>query len=421
MVLFSAVGESIGSLCLFEQKSKEEQNMWKKIANSGPVSFLKDLNRTVIEKYEREILSEIMGQEGFGQKICNIVPSKIRKVAFIVNGILRNAGGSTTILRLGTYLTKKGYEVTYLNYSYQSPEEARRNAANNLSGFGGRFEQCDQADPDAYDAVIATAWDSAYRLARFSGYKMYFVQDYEPYLANGYEQFLLAKATYELGAHVVSLGEWNLKQIRRECRTDSILDRVSFPYEPGEYSVDHFRDYRTYRGKKKIRIAVFLKEEGKRIPDIIQINLLKVGALLKQKGIRLEVLLFGVRSTYVPMLGKNLGSLSKENLRKLYQRCDFGMCASMTNLSLVPFEMIAMGLPLIEFRQGSFADFMPEEAAILVDYDYRTLADKITQYMEEPEKLEKMARTAYAAIKDLSWDKTGDEFIRILQSLTGKP
>ena len=396
---------------------QEKNAMWKKIANSGPVPFLKDLNRTVIEKYEREILSEIMCQEGFGRKIRNTAPSKVAKIAFIVNGILRNAGGSTTILRIGTRLAQRGYEVSYLNYSYQTPAEAQRNAAFNLAGYLGSFEDCDQASSDAYDVIIATAWDSFYRLARFTGYKMYFVQDYEPYLANGYEQFLLAKATYELGAHIVSLGEWNLKQIRRECVTDSILDHVSFPYEPGEYSVDHFRNYRSYRGKKKIRIAVFLKEEGKRIPDIIQIILLKAGAVLKQKGIELEPVFFGVRNTYVTMLGKNLGSLSKENLRKLYQKSDFGMCASMTNISLVPFEMIAMGLPLIEFRQGSFTDFMPEEAAILVDYDYRTLADKITEYMEEPEKLEKMAEIAYASIKDLSWDKTGEEFIRILESL----
>ncbi len=393
--------------------------MWKNLANISPVNFFKDMNRTVIDKYEREIFSDLMDQEGFGEKIRNIAPSSVKRIAFIVNGMIPYAGGPTTILRAGTHLQKNGYEVFYLNYSYQSPQEAAKNAAFNLPDYQGSFLDCDSCGRDDFDVVIATAWDSFYRLGRFSGYKMYFVQDYEPYLAFGYEQSLMAKATYEAGAHIVSLGSWNIEEIKKNCRTDSVLDSVSFPYDPSEYSVNSLRDYRAYKDKKTVKIAVFLKEEGKRIPRILQIVLLKTKDLMKKRGIDLDVVFFGNRKNYKPMLGRNLGRLTTEELRKLYLDSDFGMCASMTNISLVPFQMIAMGLPLIEFENGSFTDFLPKEAAILTDYRGRTLFDLLSDHLDHPEKIESMMKTAYSSVSELSWERTGDEFLRIIEGING--
>jgi glycosyltransferase involved in cell wall biosynthesis len=51
--------------------------------------------------------------------------------------------------------------------------------------------------------------------------------------------------------------------------------------------------------------------------------------------------------------------LSKKQLLSLYRKADFGMVASMSNVSLVPYEMLATGLPLIEFEDGTFPYFLP--------------------------------------------------------------
>ncbi len=391
--------------------------MWNELAGTRPVMYVRDLSRTAIDKCERELFLGIMGQEGFGEKICNTPPSDVKRIGFIVNGIARYAGGSTTILRIGTHLNKKGYEVSYLNYSPQSLSEAETNSSFNLPGYQGTFKDWSSCGHDEFDVLIATAWDSFYRLGRFLGYKMYFVQDYEPYLANGYEESLMAKATYEFGAHIVSLGTWNIKEIERQCKTDSIMDSVTFPYDPAEYKVEKLRDYRSYKNKKTIKIAAFIKEEGKRIPRIVQINLLKVKEILAERGINLDVIFFGIRKSYKPMLGRNLGKLTRQEIIKLYLEADFGMCASMTNISLVPFEMIAMGLPLIEYQQGSFSEFLPGNTAILTDYRGENLANTILDHLENPEKIERIAKAAYESIKDLSWERTGDEFVRILERI----
>ena len=69
-----------------------------------------------------------------------------------------------------------------------------------------------------------------------------------------------------------------------------------------------------------------------------------------------------------------------------------------TDLSVTPVVKAEAGEPDPAFS----LEIIPVKGGETIQVaDYRTLADKITQYMEEPEKLEKMARTAYAAIKDL--------------------
>ena len=76
--------------------------------------------------------------------------------------------------------------------------------------------------------------------------------------------------------------------------------------------------------------------------------------LYGKKGYKLNVLFFGIDKKNRFDGATNLGKLSREELFELYKKCDFGMTASMSNISLVPYEMLATGLPLVEFRNGSY-------------------------------------------------------------------
>ena len=48
----------------------------------------------------------------------------------------------------------------------------------------------------------------------------------------------------------------------------------------------------------------------------------------------------------------------KKQLHELYCECDFGMVASLTNISLVPYEMIAAGLSLLNLKMGHLIIFL---------------------------------------------------------------
>lgn len=368
-----------------------------------------------LARHEKKIIDNVLNSPGFGRPIINIPPTTVKKICFIIPGIEKHSGGITSILRLGTYLFEMEYEIVYADFTGEKVSVLKKNARFNLKDYKGDIKTINDTKADDFDVVIASNWQAVYSLSKYSAYKMYFVQDYEPYFFKLNERFLLAKLTYELGLHIVSLGKWNIKQIKRECASiNSILDSVSFPYEPKEYSQSNPRDYNCYKNKSCFKIAVYTKEEGKRIPNILQNILSKTRKEMSDRGIRLELIFFGMEKFHKTSIGINLGKLTKDKLEDLYIECDFGMVASMTNVSLVPYEMIATGLPVIEFKDGSFPSFFPDGAAILIDFDYMTLVEGLSDHIENPEKIQKKVDAAQKALNGLSWENTAVEFSKIL-------
>lgn len=390
--------------------------MWSKAINKTAYK-VKELYELGFDAREKKIIDSVLDSTKFGEKIINTSPNQVKNVAFIVPGIDRYSGGITSILRLGTYLTRMGYKIAYIDFQNRPVEENICNAKINLSYVEGKFETLNGADKKEFDVVIAGNWQAVYYLNDFDAYKMYFVQDYEPYFFKLNERYLLAKLTYQLGEHIVSLGKWNIEQISKECHIESKMDYISFPYEPSEYSKTITRDFYGYKSKKNIKIAVYTKEEGKRIPNILQFILEHASEYFAEKGIVLEIAYFGMKKNHKVRLGQNLGKLNKDQMLKLYNDSDFGMVASMTNISLVPYEMIATGLPVIEMQDGSFLSFFPSNSALLIDYNYKTLVEKIEESLKNPVILEQTSKNALKAIENLSWEKTAAEFSDILRGL----
>lgn len=49
------------------------------------------------------------------------------------------SGGHTSILRLGTELSKRGYEVGYVSFASQSIDDMKKNAEINLANYNGKI------------------------------------------------------------------------------------------------------------------------------------------------------------------------------------------------------------------------------------------------------------------------------------------
>ncbi|MFQ6803472.1 MAG: hypothetical protein ACLRT5_00125 [Lachnospiraceae bacterium] len=381
------------------------------------LQIAQDLYQAALDKHETRIVNNILAMESF-DPVTNNAPSIIKNIAVIVPTLKRYAGGHTSILRLGTYLEKNSYNVTYVSFHNQDTKQMSQIAHDNLSNVMGKFAKYVDARKEHYDVCIATSWESVYWTKQLDGYKMYFVQDFEPYFFKLNERYILAKKTYELGFHIVSLGKWNVKRIQEHCTLKGKVSWVDFPYEPSEYK-SMPRDFSTYTGKKLINIAVYSKEEGKRIPNLLQGILKRASEELGKDGIKLKIRFFGFKKNHKLIVGENCGKLNKKELAQLYQKSDFGMVASMSNISLVPYEMIAIGLPVIEFSEGSYADFLPEDSAILIDFNYKSLVDAIENALNHPQQIEEMTRKASTAISSLSWERTGKEFVDILHEIEG--
>lgn len=353
--------------------------------------------------------------------VVNERPKDVKSILIIITRMVRFHGGQTSVLRLGTRLCHEGYDVTYISYKPQSLGEMELCARSNLASYKGKLcpgaeydKALETGEAEPADVVLATSWDTVSVAKKYTGYKMYFVQDYEPYFYPYDERFFLARATYEQGLHMVSLGNWNKQKIEAECRLCSPIDTVTFPCERSEYPLIK-RDYGAYSEKKKLVIAVYLKYYGKRLPNIIPLMLKETNDRLKAEGIELDVRYFGESKIFKGRYGKNLGHLTKKELDALYNEADFGMVASMSNISLVPYEMLSTGLPVIEFSDGTYPYFLPADSATLVRVGERDFADKLLSAIKNPKILEKQVSDALAAMEGLGWEKTGKEFAQILK------
>ena len=87
----------------------------------------------------------------------------------------------------------------------------------------------------------------------------------------------------------------------------------------------------------------------------------------------------------------------------------------MTNVSLVPYEMLAKGLPLIEFEEGTYQFFFPDKTAIITNFSYVNLYSKLIHAINNPDILELYQKNALEFLKNLSWEKTGKQFVKILE------
>lgn len=345
----------------------------------------------------------------------NIAPEKIESIMFVIPGIGAFSGGHTSILRLGTYLSKFGYQVKYA--VYDSFDRKSQNAAAKvcLADYCGEIVSLDEVKNNRFDVIIATNWRSTYFAQQLEGYKFVFVQDFEPFFYPAGDEFLLARKSYELGFHIVSLGAWNKEAIHRYVDESLHIDVISFPYERSEYLYKE-RDFLKYKEKKTFSLCVYIRETSRRLPGLCPIICKRLTESFKKDGLELKVYYYG--ETLVKYKhGKNLGKLSKVQLAELYAICDFGMVASYTNISLVPYEMMATGLPLIEMKDGSFPFFFGEDDAFLFDVDYDRLYAEIKKAIDNPEILVKRDMRIREKLGSLSWKSTATEFDIIMQSI----
>ena len=372
------------------------------------------------KRRERNIKRQIEGllkDETF-IKTENAALKKADTVAFVTSHIAAHAGGMTSILRLGTVLEEEGFQVSYIALGTQSQEEIEQNARIDLKNYKGTVKTAEHIFDEQYDVVIATDWKSVYSARKMNGYKMYFVQDYEPYFCEDGERFILAKKTYELGLHMVSLGQWNKAEIEKNANGEVKIDYIDFPYEASEYHMIR-RDYDAYSGRRTFHLVVYLKQAGRRLPTVIPLMLARTKKLFKENGIDLEIQFFGGIDGIDPELGENLGKLSKAELMDLYGKADFGMVSSMTNISLVPYEMLATGLPLIEFQDGTFPFFFRKPSAILTSFSAQDLYEKMYKAICNPEILREMNENAQECMNGLSWRNSGHQFAEIIRNKTG--
>jgi glycosyltransferase involved in cell wall biosynthesis len=112
-----------------------------------------------------------------------------------------------------------------------------------------------------------------------------------------------------------------------------------------------------------------------------------------------------------------IGVVDHSRLAELYANATVGLVISLTNYSLIPKEMMACGLPVVDVSGVSAESVFGSggEVIALAEPNPQAIANEILSLLEHPERRERMAAAALEFVRGLTWEgaaRTIEAFLR---------
>ncbi|MCA3564999.1 MAG: glycosyltransferase [Methylocystis sp.] len=275
------------------------------------------------------------------------------KIAWIIPGLIIGGGGHRNILRAAYHLERFGHDVRlYFIDTPQSAGELRRAVRQHFYPFDGKVRRF-EGSVEGEDVIMATHWSTvapAEKAADGSSQVFYFVQDFEPAFYAMGSDYILAENTYRRELYAITSGPWCERLLKSEYAMDA--DHFQFPIDRSIY-------FERPEIARKKRVIFFAKPDMPR--RCFEIGVQALRALHKFRP-EFEILLFGsnqVKNYDLGFPATVSGILPGiDDLAKLYASAYLGIAFSTTNPSLVPYEMMACGLPIVDLgRPGNEVNY----------------------------------------------------------------
>ncbi|WDR02942.1 glycosyltransferase family 1 protein [Devosia algicola] len=312
------------------------------------------------------------------------------------------SGGHTTIFRIIRYLEANGYHNRVYFYDARLGSiDQYVHALRDYYGFHGPVERFDGSLADAH-GVFATSWPTAYASCATpsSGKRFYFVQDYEPDFYAVSTDRILAENTYRMGFHAITAGRWLAEKLGNDFAMNA--DAFEFGCDTTKYSNRH--------GPRN-GIAFYARPGTPRRG--YELGLLALRSFAA-KHPEIDIHLYGEDVGPLPFRAINHGLVRPEQLNEIYNKCFAGLSLSLTNVSLVPLEMLAAGC--IPVLNDAYHNRMVIESPY-VHYAAATpqaLARSLSEIVDMPD-FYTYARAASESQDRLDWESAGavvDQAIR---------
>lgn len=324
-------------------------------------------------------------------------------LAWIMPDLLRGSGGHMTILRLVEQLARFGHRQTLWvqNPRGDDPLRVKREMQDWFRPIPEDVDVLmlpDDVRAISADAVIATEAWSAFPAVNVTNTKarFYLIQDYEPMFHPAGEAAILAGQTYRLGLDALPAGDWLLSKATAEGmwgrKWDLAVDR-------GAYFAPAARPVRD----GPPRIAVYARRSTPRRAVSLAFAALSE---LHRRGVAFEAALFGDEDppTGLSFPHVHMGIVSPEALGELYRACDLGLVFSATNYSLVPLEMMACDLPVVEMDGESTRAIFQAGEVTFAEPHPKAVADALQGLLADPAARAAQVARGRAFVAPLSWE-----------------
>ena len=305
------------------------------------------------------------------------------------------SGGHTTIFRTLKYLERVGYRNSVYFYDpYGGDGKYYQHIARSHYGLTCDIQDISVGMKDAH-GVIATSWPTAYVAfnASCAGKRFYFIQDYEPYFYPVGTNSALAETSYKMGFHGITAGRWLSDKL--SCEFGMETDWFPFGCDTTRYRFD--------ANSRRSGIAFYARADTPR--RAVEIGLLALELFSKRRP-DIELHLFGQQMGRLPFKFINHGLVSPDKLNQIYNRSFAGLSLSLTNVSLVPHEMLACGcIPVVNEADHNCVvlDNAHVRYAALLPH---ALADALEGIVTMP-NFGHAAQRAADSVKSTSWDRAG--------------
>ena len=326
----------------------------------------------------------------------------------------KGSGGHMTIFRFIKYLEDSGHSCRiYLHNPGPGSSVAAVKAI-----MGDSFPKVkapmewlwqDQEMKPA-DGIFATSWQTAYTVyaSKVKAKKFYFVQDFEPYFYPVGSFSVLAENTYKLGLRGITAGGWLAKKLHNDYGMTT--DHFWFGSESTTYKFNE--------NKNRKQVVFYARPTTER--RAFELGILALDIFHKNNPeYVINFIGWDVSEFNIPFPYKNLGILSPDELNKVYNKCSASLVMSLTNMSLLPLELLASGcVPVVnkgdnntEVSDNPYIEYSDNNPVSLA----RTLSSAVKKNTVSYSK--KASKISTGA----SWDKSGAHFVDVVTKSIKKP
>ena len=308
------------------------------------------------------------------------------------------SGGHLNIFRTIYHLESKGYESTIMvigQRNHASAEEARREIVEHFFPLQAKVVM-EGAEIEATEFIVATGWQTAYYVNRIASKtrKLYFAQDYEPYFYPMGSEYVFSENTYRLGFYGITAGDWLAEKLAREygMRTQAV-----------GFGVEHERYRALPRREPHIR-RVFFYARPPTARRAFELGLMVLNEVHKALP-SVEFVLAGwdTADYEIPFPHLGCGTVSLDALPDLYAQCDVALVLSLTNLSLLPLELMACRCAVVSNRGANVEWLLNDDIAVLCDQTPEALAAAVCDVLHDDAKRLALVDRAESFAKTQHW------------------
>lgn len=345
-------------------------------------------------------------------------PAAIKKdtldIAWVLSPLSPGSGGQSTITRFARFLSNQGHNVTIYIYEGIQPQalSEAKSILNNSFNLDVTVKKIGHY-VDA-DVLIATGWETAYPVfnLKTKAHKFYFVQDFEPLFYGVGSKTVLAENTYKMGLYGITAGKWLTHRLKNEYSMES--DYFDFGADLDIYRVSTD----SIKAKKK-KICFYARPVTERRAFELGVIALDIFHK-KHPDYSIEFIGWDVSDYNIPFPYVNHGILTPKQLAVLYDESIACLVLSLTNVSLLPLELLAAGcIPVINEGDNNemvlgHNDFIRYAPAAPVQ-----LAEQLSAAVLSG-KIETIAAEASHSVGAASWQSSYEKVEKIIKRETSK-